>query len=198
MPVDIHPKEKVSGVELILTRLHAGGKFTEGDLQVLRRSARRRRVGGERAVEAPRVLGAARRQGIQHLLPQRQGSLEARGRRRGRQEQHRNDACGSGPTRHTSTSPRSRCRSSSTCSRPRPCSARGCASGCTVEKSGEKEEWQYTGGLAQYLRESLDVRRMAARASRSSAASRASRRASTGRSSGASTAGQGSRKATST
>jgi topoisomerase-4 subunit B len=28
MPVDVHPKEKVSGVELILTRLHAGGKFT--------------------------------------------------------------------------------------------------------------------------------------------------------------------------
>jgi topoisomerase-4 subunit B len=30
MPVDIHPQEKVSGVELIFTRLHAGGKFTEG------------------------------------------------------------------------------------------------------------------------------------------------------------------------
>ena len=33
MPVDIHPKEKVSGVELILTRLHAGGKFSEGSYQ---------------------------------------------------------------------------------------------------------------------------------------------------------------------
>ncbi len=29
MPVDKHPKEKVSGVELILTRLHAGGKFSD-------------------------------------------------------------------------------------------------------------------------------------------------------------------------
>lgn len=27
MPVDIHPVEKISGVELILTKLHAGGKF---------------------------------------------------------------------------------------------------------------------------------------------------------------------------
>src|SRR3954449_4693851 len=33
MPVDIHPKEKVSGVELILTRLHAGGKFSNRNYQ---------------------------------------------------------------------------------------------------------------------------------------------------------------------
>jgi topoisomerase-4 subunit B len=33
MPVDIHPKEKVSGVELILTRLHAGGKFNDKTYQ---------------------------------------------------------------------------------------------------------------------------------------------------------------------
>jgi topoisomerase-4 subunit B len=33
MPVDKHPKEKIPGVELILTRLHAGGKFTDKNYQ---------------------------------------------------------------------------------------------------------------------------------------------------------------------
>src|SRR5690606_5420497 len=31
MPVDIHPQEKVSGVDAILTRLHAGGKFNDSN-----------------------------------------------------------------------------------------------------------------------------------------------------------------------
>ncbi len=33
MPVDIHPGEKITGVELILTRLHAGGKFSNKNYQ---------------------------------------------------------------------------------------------------------------------------------------------------------------------
>ncbi len=33
MPVDIHPKEGVPGVELIMTRLHAGAKFSNKDYQ---------------------------------------------------------------------------------------------------------------------------------------------------------------------
>ncbi|MBI3560228.1 MAG: DNA topoisomerase IV subunit B [Gammaproteobacteria bacterium] len=33
MPVDIHPKEKIPGVEVILTRLHAGGKFSNKNYQ---------------------------------------------------------------------------------------------------------------------------------------------------------------------
>lgn len=33
MPIDIHPIEKISGVELILTKLHAGGKFSNKNYQ---------------------------------------------------------------------------------------------------------------------------------------------------------------------
>lgn len=33
MPVDKHPKEKIPGVELVLTRLHAGGKFSNSNYQ---------------------------------------------------------------------------------------------------------------------------------------------------------------------
>lgn len=31
MPVDVHPQQKIPGVELILTRLHAGGKFSDNN-----------------------------------------------------------------------------------------------------------------------------------------------------------------------
>ena len=33
MPVDVHPEEGIPGVELILTRLHAGGKFSNRNYQ---------------------------------------------------------------------------------------------------------------------------------------------------------------------
>ncbi|MCL2375472.1 MAG: ATP-binding protein, partial [Firmicutes bacterium] len=34
IPVDLHPVEKVSAVELVLTKLHAGGKFGGGGYKV--------------------------------------------------------------------------------------------------------------------------------------------------------------------
>ena len=33
MPVDIHPEQGIPGVEVILTRLHAGGKFSSKNYQ---------------------------------------------------------------------------------------------------------------------------------------------------------------------
>ena len=33
MPIDLHPEEGVAGVELILTKLHAGGKFSKRNYQ---------------------------------------------------------------------------------------------------------------------------------------------------------------------
>ncbi|MDF2446292.1 MAG: parE [Moraxellaceae bacterium] len=53
MPVDIHPEHKVSGVELILTRLHAGGKFSNKNYQF---------SGGDAATQLKTIDTAPKRQ----------------------------------------------------------------------------------------------------------------------------------------
>ena len=50
IPVDLHPKYRRSALELILTTLHAGGKFRTAELLSLRRAARRRRLRGHRLI----------------------------------------------------------------------------------------------------------------------------------------------------
>ena len=51
MPVDIHPEMGLPGVEVILSTLHAGGKFSNDNYQ-FRRPPRRRGIGGQRPVIA--------------------------------------------------------------------------------------------------------------------------------------------------
>ena len=50
IPVDDHPVENRPAVEVVLTTLHAGGKFDGESLRGLRRPARRRRLRRERPV----------------------------------------------------------------------------------------------------------------------------------------------------
>ena len=51
IPVAKHPQKKISTLEVVLTILHAGGKFDKRCAQGLRRPARRGRLGGERPLQ---------------------------------------------------------------------------------------------------------------------------------------------------
>jgi topoisomerase-4 subunit B len=65
IPVDPHPKfPKKSALEVIMCTLHAGGKFDSKVYETSGRPARRRRIGGERAVRAHGGRGRARRQAL--------------------------------------------------------------------------------------------------------------------------------------
>ena len=50
IPTDKEPKTGLPGVEVVVTKLHAGGKFGGGVLRRDRRPARRRPLGGQRPV----------------------------------------------------------------------------------------------------------------------------------------------------
>ena len=133
------------------------------DLQLLRRPARRRRVGGQRAVQAPGMLGAPRRQGIQHRL---QGRA------------HRTRSSKSSATvgkRNTGTTVRFwpdpkffdsdrvlRSRSSSTCSRPRRCCVRACASASATRRPARRTSGSTPAAWASTWRSSWQGRAPAA------------------------------------
>ncbi len=154
MPVDIHPKEKVSGVELILTRLHAGGKFDSGSYGF---------SGGLHGVGvsvvnalSSRLECRVRRGGQEYAIGFRDGKLASK-----------LQVVGSVGQRNTGTSlrfwPDGKFFDSDKFSVPqlrhslkaKAVLCPGLRISFTQEATGEKDEWFFAGDLGAYLADEL-------------------------------------------
>jgi topoisomerase-4 subunit B len=154
MPVDMHPQEKLPGVELILTRLHAGGKFSNKNYQF---------SGGLHGVGVSVVNALSknlevwiRRDGKEHNMS------FADGERRSKLE-----VVGKVAKTTTGTTvrfwPNPKYFDSPQISLPRlkhvlrakAVLCPGLEVTLEVEKPKESERWVYTGGLEQYLKEEV-------------------------------------------
>jgi len=154
MPVDIHPKEKISGVELILTRLHAGGKFSDKTYQF---------SGGLHGVGVSVVNALCknlecwvRRGGKEYNIGFKDGRVKSK-----------LEEVGTVGKTNTGTTvrfwPDPQFFDSDKFSVPRlkhvlrakAVLCPGLRVRLKIEATGEKEEWFYTGGLTQYLLDQL-------------------------------------------
>jgi topoisomerase-4 subunit B len=154
MPVDIHPKEKVSGVELILTRLHAGGKFSDKNYK---------HSGGLHGVGVSVVNALSkklethiRRGGKEYLITFKDGKVDSK-----------LAVVGSVGARNTGTTvrfwPDPKFFDSDKFSVPplkhtlkaKAVLCPGLKITFTNEATGEKDEWFYTGDLGAYLTEEV-------------------------------------------
>jgi topoisomerase IV subunit B len=154
MPVDIHPKEKVSGVELILTRLHAGGKFSDTNYK---------HSGGLHGVGvsvvnalSKRLEATIKRGGKQYHISFKDGAADSKltvvgtvgARNSGTTVRFwpdpkffDSDKFSVPPLKHTLKAKAVLCP--------------GLRITFTNEATGEKDEWFYTGDLSAYLMEEV-------------------------------------------
>ena len=155
MPVDKHPKEKIPGVELILTRLHAGGKFSNKNYQY---------SGGLHGVGVSVVNALSKNLEVWIRRGAKEYNMSfAGGNKRGKLE-----VVGKVGKANTGTTirfwPDEQYFDSVNFSVPKLKHAlRAKAVLCPgltvrlkVEKSKEKFEWCYSGGLEEYLLEAMD------------------------------------------
>jgi len=155
MPVDIHPKEKIPGVELILTRLHAGGKFNKENYQY---------SGGLHGVGVSVVNALSKNLEIWIRRDSKEYNLSfANGKKRGKLE-----VVGKVGKANTGTTirfwPDGKYFDSANISVPKIKHALkakavlcpGLTVKLTVEKPKEKVEWCYAGGLEEYLLEAIN------------------------------------------
>jgi topoisomerase IV subunit B len=154
MPVDIHPKEKIPGVELVLTRLHAGGKFSHKNYQF---------SGGLHGVGVSVVNALSKNLEVWIRRGGKEYNMSfAGGKKRGKLEQ-----VGTVGKANTGTTIRfwpdpqyfdspvfsvSRLKHAL---RAKAVLCPGLTVRLKVEKSKEKFEWCYSGGLEEYLMEAV-------------------------------------------
>jgi len=154
MPVDVHPEEGVPGVEVILTRLHAGGKFSNKNYEF---------SGGLHGVGVSVVNALSSRVDVE---VRRDGTVYEMSFKHGAKTKKLKKT-GTVGKRNTGTRihfwPEKKYFDSAVFSIPKLkhvlrakavlCS--GLEVSFTEEKSGETQNWHYEGGLADYLGESL-------------------------------------------
>ncbi|MGB9429740.1 MAG: DNA topoisomerase IV subunit B [Gammaproteobacteria bacterium] len=157
MPVDIHPREKLTGVELILTRLHAGAKFSDKNYRF---------SGGLHGVGVSVVNALSsklevwvRRNGRNYHMAfkdgKRVGKLEEQGEV-GRANTGTRLRFWADPKYFDS--PKFSIPKLKHVLRAKAVLCPGLTVKFINEQTLEKEEWQYHGGLKDYLIESLEGR----------------------------------------
>ena len=154
MPVDVHPEEGLPGVEVILTRLHAGGKFSLGSYRF---SGGLHGVGVSVVNALSRHLEVwVRRGGVEYNMAFRDGGkvsdLEAVGEV-GRRNTGTLVRFWPDPAFFDDPSfsaPRLR-----TLLRAKAVLCPGLTTTFLREETGERDEWRYEEGLGEYLRAAL-------------------------------------------
>ncbi len=154
MPVDIHPIEKVSGVELILTRLHAGGKFSDKNYEF---------SGGLHGVGVSVVNALStllecrvRRGGKEYLISFNDGRMKTALKVVGEVGQkNTGTTVRFWPDAKYFETPGFHIPKLRHVLRAKAVMCAGLHITFINEATGEREEWQYTGGVSQYLQESL-------------------------------------------
>ena len=154
MPVDIHPKEKIPGVELILTRLHAGGKFNKDNYQY---------SGGLHGVGVSVVNALSKNL---EVWVRRNGSEMNMSFSGGKKQGDLEDVGSVGKANTGTTirfwpdpqyfdSPNISASKLQHALKAKAVLCPGLKVTLKIEKTGEKEEWQYSEGLEEYLIEAI-------------------------------------------
>ena len=154
MPVDKHPKEKIPGVELILTRLHAGGKFSKENYQY---------SGGLHGVGVSVVNALSKNLEVWIRRGGKEYNMSfAGGKKRGKL-----DVVGTVGKANTGTTIRFwpdeqyfdttkiSVKSLKHALKAKAVLCPGLKVSLKIEKPAEEIEWQYEGGLEEYLLETI-------------------------------------------